>query len=149
MLGFENGFADLDKIPRPGTLGKHRLTLDVAMLRLWGEYLDSILQSAIPFIVLALADSSPRMNREWFLSELYVMTLPMMEVFRDSMEVLIGMREDPRLEDPSTRRRCEAAMDEALVHVILLPVIMGQSNTGVVSKFACFMWALRMTNLNW
>ena len=145
LIGLPENFAETVRLPGASTLRRHRLTLDVCLMRLWANWIaDLVLEN--DYVCYLLADSSPRLGREWLLSELYIFRSKDLINF---VEMMYGLADLNLAEDDPERLRLEKRMRQLVHHLILSPVCMGQANCGLSIKWAALIWALRLHSLAW
>ena len=84
------------------------------------------------FAIFGKADSSPRAGREWLLSELVVMTIEQMEEFDMARQTLIDMGNHIIDLGDEVIVEAEKMMSENFTRIIMIPIVLGQGNTGLV-----------------
>ena len=98
--------------------------------------------------MFGLADSSPRVGRGWFLSEMYILTLRQMKQFVLAQNELAAMKREEVPEDPEARIFVQQQFDELMRHHVLIPCALGSGNQSLSATFDITVWMLRMESRN-
>ena len=56
---------------------------------------------------------------------------------------------DNSTDEELAAKDAESTMRNSVKHLIHIPVVLGQSNTGLASKFAAIIWAIRVSTQCW
>ena len=84
------------------------------------QYVSDLVSSGDEYVVCFLADSSPRVGREWMLSEWYVISASKMELFLLCMEELVSMKEEGDT-DVTRKEELEETLASCIRRHVMLP----------------------------
>ena len=157
LIGLPAGWITSESIVIPSRhiLSRRRFHADAGLCLLarafFSDILDPTGECAAGMTMFLLSDSSPRVGREWLLTELYVIADASLDAFWLCVEEIqaIISSHDPSVSDTRTLDAllapCEQRMAKLLRRLSLIPAGMAVGVTNLAVKFCALMYQLRIS----
>ena len=116
------------------------------MKGLWAKLLEAADNEDNDFVIFMLADSSPRVGKDWLLCEIYFIT------DKDIAEFFIvkdKLKEAWLNDDKDLVEELQMQMSRLLRHHIMIPTATGVGHSGLGAKWASVVWGWRVETANW
>ena len=172
LIGMEPGWIrsngdDCLTLPSRSRMCTMRFYLDCGLCLLMQAFWELLLEGGDDFIICMLADSSPRVGKDWLLAELFVITDSAIARLLEVQEALVQafacehvdwerVREleahahhQLKNNNHNNNKHEQAELEKLLRHHILIPVANGVANSGLACKWAALVHAWRVEVRRW
>ena len=155
LLGMEPGWVtsstDGAIMPSRSHICGMRFSVDAGfclLMRQWWDKLLALAESGVDFIICLLADSSPRVGKDWLLSEVFVCTDDEIAEFLETQGKLKALLQSDPVDWPAVQA-LEEQLKTYMRHHVLIPVANGVGNSSLSCKWAGLIHQFRIEARTW